>query len=81
MTDFSSLFNHRRVALTEFENGVEVSTVRLPGDPPCPFETIAFGWNDDHATRCETEAEAIQNHEQTCRMIEAAGFHRKIQMN
>lgn len=67
----------RRVALTEFGDVAQVSTVLLvvdhnwsPDGPPLIFETMTF--MDGEGDRCErtsTRAAALAAHDQACAMI------------
>lgn len=67
----------RKVALTEPQPGVEVSTVFLGwnhrvGDkgPPLIYETMVFGGErDGYCERSSTQEEALNRHEAICKLV------------
>ncbi len=68
---------NRRVASTDYDNDVNVSTVFLGldhsygGGPPLIFETMIFGGDhDSYQDRCSTWEEAEEMHKKACQLIE-----------
>lgn len=70
-------FENRRVATTDFMNGVQVSTVflghdhSLGGSIPLVFETMTFGEEEEVCNRYATWNEAVEGHEREVERIRA----------
>lgn len=72
---FEHSANQRRVAFTQVEEGIKVSTVFLGldhsfvGGPPVLWETMIFGGNHDQDMwRYTSKADALLGHEQAVRI-------------